>query len=87
MTEHDPLCPVTGPLHANWCQCDLIAKVRKDEEKQWLRAVADGMVMVKQQTKADLRAKVEALPIEHNYGAVPYCISRPRVLDLIDGKD
>lgn len=37
--DHDPLCPlivdgVEGPLHLYECPCDLIAKVRQDEEEK-----------------------------------------------------
>ena len=39
LMDHDPLCPlivdgVEGPLHLYECPCDLIAKVRQDEEEK-----------------------------------------------------
>ena len=70
--QHDPLCPVASPLHGNWCQCELIAKVRADERERSPVVYERDLAPL-----ADLRAKVEALDTdEDSDGRVVGCLRR-----------
>jgi hypothetical protein len=75
-TEHDPLCPVVGPIVTGCICADLRqrdAKVRADERQSFAHGLDD------------LRARVAVLP--HSRWVGTAWVLRDDVLNLIDGTD
>lgn len=88
MTDHDPLCsgPMTHRPGIN-CDCDLIARVVARERARYqgrredmMRALTEELLNV----RADLHAKVEALPRDA-HARHDDLIPRRQVLALFDG--
>jgi len=82
--EHDRLCQAEPLNDIYFCACEFIAEIRADERER-NKPLYTAALMQHMQDRLDLRAKVEALPSEHHYGAKPSCVSRADVIALIDG--
>lgn len=91
MSEHDPLCPEYPSPHTDWtCQCDLIAKVRAEEQAKRTAADTNSGHFVRSLMLADLRAEVATLrdvvtPNVDFFYQKGRTLAFQQVLRLIDG--
>jgi hypothetical protein len=60
--NHDPLCQASDDDDIYFCVCEFIAKVRADERERIVHNVTAEWAETVRDYRADLRAKVEALP-------------------------